>query len=482
MKKITIILLVFLALGIQSCDKFFDVNNNPNQPTDAPYYMVHPRAVLGTAAVTGGTYAIVGCLWSEHFTQNHTASQYRAWVENSITGGSFGSSFDALYLNAIKHYELVREKAAEAENWKYYLMATVMEAYTFQVLADLHNDIPFSEAVQGLTGLIHPKYDKCEDVYTGIVSRIDEALGKDFDVSTNNAGEAATYDKIFGGDVNKWKQFANTLKLRIFLRQRYVKPEVLNKVKELLGKNNFLSVDAKIGGFTNALGKANPLYGQEVASYGSTNGHGNVNLRACNTLLNFLNSNNDSRLPRIYTTVPSQTTYRGLDYGDRPSTAVVPNNGLSLGQFSASDPVVFISAAESQFLQAEAKEWAGESGKANYDAGVLASFEKYGLNGASYIAANAAYAYPAAGTTEEKLEAIITQKWLDCVITNPLESFLEFNRTHYPKILIPSKTSRTTGLFPKRMPYSETESNRNPNCPDPNTISIGNKVWWDKKP
>jgi hypothetical protein len=482
MKKIAIILLLgFLALGIYSCDSFFDVNDNPNLPTNAPYYMIHPRAVMGTATATGGHYAILGCLWSEHFTHNNTTSQYLMWIRNSLSTADFETPFMYMYMNGIKNYELVKEKAQEAENWKYYLMSTVMEAYSFQVLTDLHDNIPFSEAALGLSGVLQPKYDTGQDVYDGIIERINDALEKDLTSSTNNAGEASTYDKIFEGDVDKWIQFANTLKLRIFLRQRYVRSDMaLDSVKTLLSKNNFLSEDAKLGGFTDALGKANPLYGEEVANYGSTNGHGDVNLRACNTFLNFLRGNADSRVDFIYKYAQGTTDYKGINYGAQPTTLEVPLNSLSRGNFAATDPVVFISAAESQFLQAEAKEFAGESGKANYDAGVLASFAKFGLDGSSYIAAGGVYQYPETGTEEEKQEAIITQKWVDCAISNPIESFLEFNRTGYPDILIVSETSSYAGAFPKRLPYPAAEISRNPNCPQ-EQFNIEKKIWWDKK-
>jgi hypothetical protein len=475
MKKIAIILSVFLTLSIQSCDDFFDVNNNPDQPVDAPYYMIHPRAVLGTAAVTGGQYAILGSLWSEHFTQSHVAQQYWQWICNNITPGLFSSSFDRLYIDAIKNYELVKSKAEAVENWKYYFMSTVMEAYTYQVLVDLHDEVPFSEAVQGLNGLVHPKYEKGQDIYNELINLINAAADKDLTGSSNNEGEAGTYDKIFQGDVNKWKQFANTLKLRMYIRQRYANPAVLDDVKDLLTENNFLTVDAKIGGFSNESGKYNPLYGSEVSS----NGLGNANIRGCNTFLNFMQSNNDMRLGYIYKYARNTTTYVGLDYGDRPSTSVVPADGLSEGLFAATDPVVFLSVAESQFLQAEAKEWAGQSGKDNYDAGVLASFAKFGLDGSAYIAAGGVYEYPSTGDFEEKQKAIITQKWVDCAISNPIESFFEFNRTGYPDILIPSVNSVFTGTFPKRLPFSQSSISTNPNCPE--VKDIREKVWWDKK-
>ncbi|MDR3227373.1 MAG: SusD/RagB family nutrient-binding outer membrane lipoprotein [Prevotellaceae bacterium] len=475
MKKITIILLLgFLSLGIQSCDKFFDVNTSPNSPANAPYYMVFPRAVLGTASVTGGQYAILGTLWSQHFTQSNTAQQYLRWVYNDVAPEALGSSFNGLYVNGLRNYSIVRQQAAEAENWKYYLMATVMEAYTAQVLTDLHEDIPFAEALLAVEGNVSPKYDKSQDVYDALISRIDEALSKDFTVSTNNEGDAAANDKIFGGNIDKWIQFANTLKLRIYLRQIYARESVsLAGITSLLAENNFLKEDAKIGGFENEAGKYNPLYGSEVAS----SGLGDPNIRGCNTFLNFMNTNSDARLSFIYKYAPSTSVYRAIDYGSRPTTNIVPNNSLSRGQFTPTDPVVFLSKAESQFLQAEAKEWKTQSGKDNYDAGVLASFAKYGLDGSAYIAAGGVYEYPS-GTFAEKQAAIITQKWVDCAITNPIESYLEYNRTGYPDFLISAVNSIYTGVFPKRLPYPSTETDRNPNTPI--NKSIGEKIWWNK--
>lgn len=472
MKKIVNILMKGLLLvGLSSCDSFFDVNTSPNNPQYAPYNKVFPMGVIGTASVTGGQYAILGSLWSEHFTQSNTAQQYLDWVYYNVTPDHFNSSFNSLYTVALKNYALTKQDATEAENWYFYLMATVMECYTYQVLVDLHDQIPFTEALQGFEGNISPKYDDGATVYDGLITRIDEALAKDFGLISNiDPGEN---DQVFGGNMDRWVEFANTLKLRIYLRQIYVRQEVASAgMNALLAENRFLGTDAKLGGFTTEVGKQNPLYGSDYERLGG------INIRGCNTFLSFMTNYADPRLPLIYK-YSSGTDYKGIDFGSRPTTDVVPHNTLSAGQFAATDPVYFITAAESHFLQAEAKEWTGASGKTDYDAGVTLAFEKYGLDAATFIAPGGIYEYPENGTFEDKQKAIITQKWIDCAISNPIESFFEFNRTGYPDILITAVNSVIGPNFPKRLPFASFEQQRNINTPEQKRIDV--KVWWDKK-
>src|SRR5207245_67139 len=78
------------------------------------------------------------------------------------------------------------------------------------------------------------------------------------------------------------------------------------------------------------------------------------------------------------------------------------------------DPVIFISAAESYFMQAEAQErYFNNTSQAQalYNQGVLTAFSEVGQNGNSFIENGGPYAYPANGTLEQKIEAISTQKW-----------------------------------------------------------------------
>jgi hypothetical protein len=134
----------------------------------------------------------------------------------------------------------------------------------------------------------------------------------------------------------------------------------------------------------------------------------------------------------------------------------------------------------------------GAGAKAQYDAGVTASFSRYGDNAASFIAAGGNYSYPSAGNFEQKLEAIIVQKWASMPKSHGLEAFFERNRTGYPRTspvystsaayvpgqIVYSKNGVTNnGLFPKRLIFPDLETSKNENAPADEPITA--KVWWD---
>jgi hypothetical protein len=219
----------------------------------------------------------------------------------------------------------------------------------------------------------------------------------------------------------------------------------------------------------------------------------NQNLRASTTLFSFLDDNNDPRLDALY--VPGSAGQRSLDQGsfNTPSTVIVPTT-ISRALINPTAPVYFISEAESYFLQAEAVLRGLGTGdvKALYDAGVAASFEQLGVDGSALYAAGGAYEFPAAGSTEEQLEAIIVQKWAALAgTTQGLEAFFERNRTNYPRVspvlasddaYVPGQITYplegvTGGQFPKRLLFPDTERSRNPNTPAQEPIT--KPVWWD---
>jgi len=150
-----------------------------------------------------------------------------------------------------------------------------------------------------------------------------------------------------------------------------------------------------------------------------------------------------------------------------------------------------MSKEESLFLQAEAMERAngGTGAKALYDAAVDANFARYAASATSLLAGS--YAYPTAGTFDQKLEAIITQKWAASFPGNGFEAFFEKNRTGYPLTstvpqsnagYVPgqiaySVNGGTGGLFPRRIVYPLSERNANPNTPT--LLPITTPVWWD---
>jgi hypothetical protein len=361
------------------------------------------------------------------------------------------------------------------------------------VLVDIYDQVPYTESFGGV-GNLQPKFDDGYTVYKGLLAELDTALSKDFSASTNTAGGNA--DLIFPASdaawkVNNWIKFANTLKLKLYLRMAYAKPaEAEEGIKALYASGaEFLNVDASVNIFQDQPNKSNPLY-----EYNFRKLNTDANLKASFTFLSWLQANSDPRIPSYFQPATGTTsTYSSLHQGDfnAPSSF----NSASKARVQATDPVDYISLAESNFLQAEALEryFGGTGAKAKYDAGVRAAFARYSYEASGFIAAGGKYAYPDAGSFEDKLEAIIVQKWASMANSHALEAFFERNRTGYPRTsavystdasyvpgrFVYPKNGITNGLFAKRLIFPDSERSKNSNTPPEKKIT--EKVWWDVK-
>jgi Starch-binding associating with outer membrane len=487
-KKVFAIIAVCLFTAGISCRKIFDINHDPNNPTldvGTPK-IVFPVAVMGIAAEEGGDLALIGGILGEYVTQAALGSQYKNIDQYDLKSTDFNAQWSNIYAYGLKNMQFVIDKANAAQDWNFYLMGTVMKAYATALLVDIYDQVPYTEALQGVSNLT-PHFDDGYTVYKSLIAEIDTALSKDFnavsavDLRATNEGNI---DLIFGGDINKWKEFANTLELKLYLRMINAKPdEAKSGIEALYARNAaFLTEDAKVTGFIDVASQSNPLYEQNIRQL-NTGG----NLVASRTFLTYLQSNGDPRAVSFFGASPT-----GLDQGDFLNTTD-PALGASVFKESPTDPVVFLSAAESYFLQAEAREryFSGDGAKALYDNGVMAEFADLGLDGSSFIASGGAYEYPS-GTMDEDIEAISTQKWTSNAYgVHFIEGWLDRNRTGLPKTspvystdpsyvpgqFVVSKNSvLSPGQFPKRLVFPDAEISTNPNTPT--QVPITTPVWW----
>jgi hypothetical protein len=163
---------------------------------------------------------------------------------------------------------------------------------------------------------------------------------------------------------------------------------------------------------------------------------------------------------------------------------------------SPTDPVELLSAAESDFLQAEAAVRYGlGNAQTFYNAGVTAAFGYTGNDATSFIAPGGAYAWGAeteGGQTLTALAQIMRQKWAASVYgCHGMESWFDINRTGYPvqspvystaanyvpgQIVVSATSVLSAGQMPQRLIYPFDEESRNTNAPA--TIPITTPVWW----
>ncbi|HEX3010056.1 MAG TPA: SusD/RagB family nutrient-binding outer membrane lipoprotein, partial [Bacteroidales bacterium] len=404
--------ILFAAIAFAACnDDFFDINTDPNNPETATPQLVLPSAIAGSAYVIGGYYQHLGGVWSQHYTQSTGASQWVVLEEYSLTEGDFDTQFQSLFAYSLNDFEYVRQEAAKTSDWNYYLIATLMQSYTFQVLVDLYDQVPFSEALRGVD-VLTPKYEKGQDVYDSLISRIDDALSKDFTAST--ATSVGYADLIFGGTKDRvanaatqhenWVKFANTLKLKLFLRWVNVDPErYRTQITALLAENNFLDQDAKMAAFKNEEDNRNPFYETFLDRLSG-------NVVASSTLMDTLRKANDQRLGAIFTRSEESKAYVSIPQGNyRAAQTLNPSyQSLSLPNFSPVAPVYFFTLPEVDFLISEAQLRYGTEAMAiqYYQMVIDASYALFGVTPNPAV-------YQTGGDYEYKgLPSIITQKWI----------------------------------------------------------------------
>ena len=475
MKKLSIYIIVGLLFVSISCEDFMDINTSPNDPSSAPVELIFPAAAGSAAYVIGGWYQILGGMWSQHWTQSTGSSQYRNVDSYDLQNDAFDDrQFGELYIGSLSDLEFIRKTSKADENWSYYLMATVMQAYVFQVLVDLYDQVPFTDALKGDEGTLTPKYDNGQTIYDSLINRIDVALSKDMNALT--VQQPGKDDVIFQGNLNRWIQFANTLKLKIYMRQSEARPAVASAgIQSLFADPNFLTVDASFKAFKDEEDNRNPLY-----ETGFDRLSGNISIS--NTLFSFLESTNDPRIDSIMK-FPKNTpaAHNTLVQGNYLASSPTNIDGLSTPAIEPLDAVYFISKFESYFLQSEAVVRYGVAGDAEefYQLAIDASFVKFQSNGDpdDVYGPGQPFEFPTAGTEDEKIEAIIVQKWVAMANSQGLESFFEQNRTGYPDFFTPAVNNVTNDEFPRRLFYPESERARNPtNVPAKEPLT--EPVWW----
>lgn len=529
MKKLTLIITILTAIGITSCKKgFLDESVNPNAPSANTLPLALSSAEKGAADIVNGwnsytfqststygwlysPYAVWEGYWVESpngYVSDQKLTQY------SITTNSSGFPWTDLYDN-LSNVNLMQINATALGNPDYQAIALVLKAYGFEQLVDNYNNVPYTQAFQGESGNLTPAYDSGASIYADLIKQMDNAI------SLINKNAAATVpvvgpgsdDIIFGGNMANWKKFANTMKLRLIMRQSNT-----SGFAALKAELSSTAAEGYLDGTTQAT--ANPGYslsdaygGQESPFYlmyglrpnSATTLYGNTYYLANAFCVNLMNSLTDTaRLVRFYQTVDGSTNPAmviGAVLGSTSPPPAISKIGPGLlgdtNAEGAAKPAVMFSGAESLFLQAEAAKDGMIAGDPNalYNAGITASFESLGLTDAQasiyYGQPSVALATANGGNMEQ---SIITQKYIALNGYGVFEAYNEYRRTGYPLIprslntaALGSSSGGASGIgqLPSIIFYPQIEYSTNPvNVGKQPAATIAtefnNKIFWAK--
>lgn len=527
MKKINIyIFLGILLFAMPSCKKFFDINKNPNRPTSGiAEELILPKTIVEWAnfipAASAHGEELVG------YTVNAGGvSGWGSFISYKFTQGNWNNMWTVPYDN-LTDIKVVIDKAAADQG--YVLLgaaAKILKAIHFQHLVDTYNNVPYTQANLGVED-ITPDFDKGPDIYKSLAELLDEAI-QDIDGAGSGAQTLnSSSDPLFNGNMTKWKQLANTVKLRLIIRGA----DKVNFSNKTFSADGFLAEDALVQpGYTNVAGKLNPVWARVYTVAGAQVGGVWQQRVPSFFTLGFYDGNKIADKYRgnlVYRTYPTPgVNMLGRDPGtDATARVKTPNDwyislaatpgptnyagiGIIKGP-SAPQPIML--AAESFFLQAEGALRGIITGdvKALFERGILESFKylnknENGANSALYVNTTTGKLATASGpgiiaidpqtefesylseqqnatsyltnfnlatTFDQKLEAIITQKYIALNNIFGLEAWNEFRRTRYPRtVTTPSyPATRYTSLvslqsestapdrLPTRIQYPQNE-------------------------
>lgn len=302
MKKI--FSLIFISsLFLTSCDEELDINTNPNTPEEINSGLALTAAQGSVATVLGGDFFNIGGMWAQFYAQSPGAGQYDEIDQYNINTDYANRSWSELYAGGLNDLQFVQNESSENGETGTYLIATVLKAYTFQYVVDIFGDVPYQEALLGSEN-IQPAPTAGSEIYTDLIATIDDAISQ---YEANPVpSEVGQQDIIYNADMDKWLEFANTLKLKMYLRMAYTSQANSAAVMTLMAEDNFLSTNATFNVYTDAVNKRNPWYDVQVDRLGD------VNTVASNSLLEFYSRNGDPRLGEVFRT-NDEGIYVGID-------------------------------------------------------------------------------------------------------------------------------------------------------------------------
>lgn len=388
-------------------------------------------------------------------------------------------------------------------------LATIVKVEAMHRLSDMYGPLPYLNFGKKLS---QNDYDGQKEVYDSFFTELGGAIDELTSFHTKNptATVLAKYDYIYSGKVDSWIRFANTLRLRLAMRIVYAdaakaQQEAEKSVNHPVGVMMAASDIARL----NKVGDLNYRHPLAVCLIEFED------VRMGATMDSYLNGYSD---PRINTYFKPATSgkFTGVRNGITISSKDVYAKGpYSLLNIAYSDAIVWMNPAEAYFLRAEGalRKWnMGGTAQSLYEEGVRKSFELCSVSGADAYLANktavpAKYDDPSggnsadargtitiqwdeAGSFENKLERIITQKWI-AIYPDGQEAWSEFRRTGYPKVF-PNRVNRSGGkintdIQVRRVPFSAKEYSTNASGVAVGVSLLGGedhggtKLWWDKK-
>ena len=511
-----------------SCEDKLDINDNPNQATEADVNLVLPQAITASAAVAS-SFNNYGAHFGGYMANAGGFSGFGNLLNYNLTPGDYNGMWVQTYQDPLNDLKYVIDQTEGNTDLAFYnAAAKIMTVVNYQRLVDAFGNIPYTDALRAAEGIVTPTYDDAATIYQSLFATLDEAIAL---TNTEFAQPlTAASDPLFDGDIHQWAQYANTLKLRILVRMSS-KPDFASFVS-----TGFSSLDLGLGFIEDdaivdpgyELNRPNPAW----ATWGRTTAGQLANSSRIPTTYAFafyngVKINDNDRGEASFVNYPTSPNNQ-LGNEDGAPTVVSGNvtwqpnqaglSGVGILKGPAMGQPLMLK-AEAMFLVSEALlkgyltsanvvdsngDLVAVDAEGAFNEGVIASFaylykdESENVTSdpvtmfEEYLAANSSndlVVFDLADTQEEKLEAIITQKWIAVNMINSDEGWNEYRRTGFP-VTVPggapsfdiasnkSNAQARPDRLPTRVLYPSSEQSYNAS----NYVTVnhvGDLIFWD---
>lgn len=537
-KRITIITVIlwtgiFAITGLFSCtDGFRDINTDKSGITEEDMQIDYNNLRIPLDVAQQGIYFNYdfgkGKNWPYQIMQNLNADMFCGYMHDykPHNGGSHNTDYNLqdgwngtnwLYTYAYTLPQL--KKSEDSTRIKYpvlHAVTKILKVETMHRLSDMYGPVIYRTF--GQEGNYYAP-DTQREAYMAFFEDLEEALDLLTEYVDNEAEISVipTFDIILDGTHAAWAKFANSLRMRLAIRIAMADPvkaktEFLKSIHHPYGyftEPDELAVVSTKNGYRNPLGEINRVWHE-------------VQMNA--SIESILTGYKDPRLGSYFepcredivvdgVTIPLKGEYRGIRQGSAFTHLYFANySKIYVNQLT--EPLL-MTAAEVWFLRAEAalRGWTPEEAAYCYTQGVATSFRQWGvtssvddyldsdLTGSDYVdpfnpvnnieaRCRISPRWQENASAEEKLEKIITQKWL-AIFPEGCEAWAEQRRTGYPR-LFPVRVNNSrensidTEIMIRRLPFPGDLADSEPeqygalvkalNAPDHG----GTSLWWDK--
>jgi len=535
MKKTIIKISLVAALFATGCTKKFDaLNTDPTQASAATFdaNLLLPSGELGYVGATTGYSGPM--LFQSMWIQSFASAIYPGYYSNGdkyVQGGSYLSYQASTWNGGYQAASYLREAQTLAKDNANLTnlsgIAKILELLNIEAITDVYGDIPYSQSLQAKTGISQPVYDKQQDIYNGMLAKLDSVLPTLNAAKPKPTNDASSYK----GDVAMWKKFGYSLMLRMAMRLTKVDAVTAKKYAEKAYASGVFAANADNAYLV--YDNANGFHNNNTAAL--VTGEDYSEVKWGKALIDYLKSNADPRLG-VIAEVPQPGTknaaiqtlagdatpakQQGMpngfdqnggatDISHAPAYPGGTGTGADLNvtgaysrpttalYLSLNAPTFMLTYAQTEFLLAEAavRGWAvGASAAVHYSNALAAAITTLGtFNAAGTISAATATAYASThpldvSTTDNSLKQINTQYWVyESTIFDFDEAWSNWRRSGYP-VLTPVvyPGNFTSGTIPRRQSYPTGEASANPaNYKTAVTGLTGGdtyaaRVWWDK--